>query len=79
MSEEQLPTHIQLALIAVQIIAVAVFLYFVIPHIKGENWKEKFIHNKTARSYLIVFVLILLFSWGMGLFFDTFFPVEELR
>lgn len=79
MNETELPSHISYMMIGLQIVAAIVFIYFVWPLIKKERWKEKFIDNKTARSILIVFVLILLFSWGLGVFFDTFFPVEELR
>jgi len=76
---EELPAHIQALIIAAQLLAFVVFLYFVIPLVKKEKWKEKFIENKTARSTLIVFALIMLFAWGLGAFFDAFFPVEELR
>lgn len=79
MTETELPAHIQYLLIALQVVAVIVFIYFVWPLVKKERWKEKFIDNKTARSTLIVFVLIFLFAWGLGAFFDAFFPVEELR
>lgn len=61
-----------------QIIAVVGFLFFVWPHIRAENWKEKFIHNKHAFSLLVVFVIIFVFVFGIGYFFDTFFPVERL-
>ncbi len=79
MPEEELPLMIQIALIAIQIIAVFVFFYLIWPYLKKERWKEKFIDNKTARSIIIVLVMIWLFSWGLGLFFDTFFPVEVLQ
>lgn len=79
MIENELPNSIQYLLIALQILAFAVFIYFIWPNIKAENWKEKFIENKTARSILIVFILILVFAWGLGAFFDAFFPVEPLR
>jgi len=79
MTENELPTSIQYLLIALQLIALAVFIYFVWPLIKSEDWKAKFIDNKTARSIIIVFILIFIFVWGLGAFFDAFFPVEELH
>ena len=79
MSESELPASIQYILIGLQLVALAVFLYFVWPYVKNEKWKEKFIENKTARSIIIVFLLIFFFAWGLGAFFDAFFPVEEMR
>lgn len=79
MSESELPTSIQFLLIALQLVALGVFVYFVWPLVKNEDWKAKFIDNRTARSILIVFILILGFVWGLGAFFDAFFPVEELK
>ncbi|WP_029407631.1 hypothetical protein [Thiomicrorhabdus sp. Milos-T2] len=79
MTETELPLSVQYLLIALQLVALAVFLYFVWPLVKKEDWKAKFIDNKTARSILIVFILIMTFVWGIGAFFDTFFPVEVLR
>ena len=79
MTENELPTSIQYLLIALQLTALAVFIYFVWPLIKSEDWKAKFIDNKTARSIIIVFILIFIFVWGLGAFFDAFFPVEELH
>ncbi|MEA1988914.1 MAG: hypothetical protein U9N57_06880 [Pseudomonadota bacterium] len=79
MTETELPTSIQYLLIALQLIALAVFIYFVWPLVKSEDWKAKFIDNKTARSIIIVFILIFVFVWGLGAFFDAFFPVEELH
>lgn len=79
MAENELPTSLQYLLIALQIVVFLIFLYLIWPNIKSENWKAKFIENKTARSILIVFIMILLFTWGLGAFFDTFFPIEEVR
>lgn len=79
MIEQDLPAGIQYLLIALQLIALAVFLYFVWPLIKSENWKEKFIDNKMARSILIVFVLIFIFVFGMGQLFDFLFPLEMVN
>jgi len=79
MTETEIPTSIQYFLIALQLIALGVFIYFVWPLIKSEDWKAKFIDNKTARSIIIVFILIFVFVWGLGAFFDAFFPVEELH
>ena len=79
MTENELPVTIQYLLIALQLIALAVFIYFVWPLVKSEDWKAKFIDNKTARSIIIVFILIFVFVWGLGAFFDAFFPVEELH
>jgi len=64
--------------IILPILALAFFLFLIWPHIKAENWKEKFIDNKQAFSLLVVFTLILLFVFGINIFFDTFFPVEIL-
>jgi len=79
MTESELPTSLQYLLIALQLIALGVFVYFVWPLIKSEKWKAKFYDNKTARSIIIVFILIFVFVWGLGAFFDAFFPVEVLR
>jgi len=79
MTETELPTSIQYLLIALQLIALAVFIYFVWPLVKSEDWKAKFIDNKTARSIIIVFILIFVFVWGLGAFFDAFFLVEKLH
>ncbi|MDX1352856.1 MAG: hypothetical protein R3254_07580 [Thiomicrorhabdus sp.] len=79
MTESELPTSLQFLLIALQLIALGVFLYLVWPLIKSEQWKAKFIENKTARSIIIVFILIFTFIWGLGAFFDYFFPIEKLH
>lgn len=78
MIETELPTSIQILLITIQILAVGLFLYLSWPYIRKERWREKFIENKTARSIIIVFILIFIFMYGMGVAFDTFFPVERL-
>lgn len=79
MTETELPASIQYLLIGLQLFALTIFLYFVWPLIKQENWKEKFIDNKTARSILIVFILVFLFVYGIGYLFDTLFPVETIN
>lgn len=79
MTESELPSSLQYLLIALQIIALGVFLYMIWPLVRSEDWKAKFIDNKTARSIIIVFILIFIFVWGLGAFFDYFFPVEELK
>ncbi|NPA71607.1 MAG: hypothetical protein GXO35_02135 [Gammaproteobacteria bacterium] len=78
MIETDLPPYIQYLLIAIQLAAVGVFIMLIWPHLKQEKWREKFIENRTARSIIIVFVLIFLFLYGMSAFFDAFFPVERL-
>jgi len=78
MTESELPAGIQYLLIGLQLFALVVFLYFVWPLVKSENWREKFIENKTARSILIVFVLIFAFVYGIGALFDALFPVQTL-
>jgi len=78
MTETELPNSIQYLLIAIQLIGAGVFLYLIWPYVRKERWREKFIENKTARSIIIVFVLIFLFMYGMGALFDTFFPIERL-
>lgn len=78
MTETQLPHSIQYLLLALQILALGIFLYFIWPQLKSEKWREKFIENKQAFSILIVFTLILVFVFGMGQFFDLFFPIERL-
>ncbi|VAW44668.1 hypothetical protein MNBD_GAMMA04-1931 [hydrothermal vent metagenome] len=78
MIESELPASIQYLLIGVQILATVGFLYMIWPYVRKERWREKFIENKSARSILIVFVIIFLFSYGMAAFFDAFFPVERL-
>lgn len=79
MTESELPSWLEYLFIVLQIIALAVFIYFVWPLIKNENWKAKFIDNKTARSILIVFILIISFVWGLTAFFGHFFPIQELK
>jgi len=79
LTEEALPAGIQYLLIGLQIFALIIFLYFIWPLVKSENWKEKFIENKTARSILIVFVLIFVFVFGLGQLFDFLFPLETLE
>jgi heme/copper-type cytochrome/quinol oxidase subunit 2 len=76
--ETDLPNYIQYLLIAVQLLAVGLFFYFIWPYLREEKWREKFFENKTARSIIIVFVLIFIFLYGMGIVFDTFFPIERL-
>ena len=78
MQETDLPAGVQYFLIALQVLALGIFLYFVWPLVKSEKWREKFIENKTARSILIVFVLIFVFVYGIGFVFDSLFPVERL-
>jgi len=79
MVEQALPESLQYLLIALQFVALGVFIYFIWPYVKNEEWKKKFIDNKTARSIIIVFILIFIFVYGLGAFFDAFFPVEELK
>lgn len=79
MVETELPVGIQYLLIGLQLLALGIFLYFIWPLVKSENWKEKFIENKTARSILIVFVLIFIFVYGIGALFDALFPVQTIR
>ncbi len=64
--------------IMLQILALVIFIALIWPYIKQENWKEKFIDNKQARSILIVFVVILLFTFGLSLLFENFYPIERL-
>lgn len=78
MTETDMPNNIQYLLIAIQLIGAGLFIYLIWPYVRKEKWREKFIENKTARSIIIVFVLIFLFSYGLGAFFDAFFPVERL-
>lgn len=78
MTETELPHSIQYMLLALQVFALGVFVYFIWTPLKKEKWREKFIENKQAFSILIVFVLILIFVFGLGQFFDVFFPVERL-
>ncbi len=78
MIETELPASIQYLLITIQIFATVGFLYIIWPYVRKERWREKFIENKSARSILIVFIIIFAFSYGMASFFDAFFPVERL-
>ena len=78
MLENELPNWLQYLLIALQLIGLAVFLYFIWPHFKAESWKEKFIDNKQAFSIIIVLILIFSFIYGIGLFFELLFPLERL-
>lgn len=78
MIETELPHYVQYFLITLQLIALGLFLYFIWPQIKSEEWRKKFIENKVALSIMIVFVLILLFVLGLGAFFDAFYPIERL-
>lgn len=78
MTETELPVALQYGLIGLQLLALAVFIYVIWPYVRSEAWRKKFIENKTARSLIIVFVLIFIFVYGMGAFFDAFFPIERL-
>lgn len=78
MIETELPASIQYLLITIQILATVGFLYIIWPYVRKERWREKFIENKSARSILIVFIIIFIFTYGMASFFDAFFPVERL-
>lgn len=69
----------EILVIILQVTALIFFIALIYPTIKAENWKEKFIENKQAKSVLIVFVLILGLMTLMGLYLDIFFPVEVLR
>ncbi len=69
----------EILVIILQVAALIFFIALIYPTIKAENWKEKFIENKQAKSVLIVFVLILGLMTLMGLYLDIFFPVEVLR
>ena len=62
----------------IQVAVLVLFILLIWPHIKNEDWKEKFIENKHAKSLLIVFVLIILMAIGLGAFFEAFFPVERI-
>jgi hypothetical protein len=75
----ELPSWLEIALVAVQIFAVGLFFWLIWPLVKAEKWKEKFIHNKQALSILIVFVLIFVFVYGMMALFDWLYPIETLK
>lgn len=75
----ELPIWLEYLLIGLQIGAVVLFIWLVWPLIKGEQWRKKFIENKQAFSILIVFIIVLVFAYGLGFLFDTLFPVETLR
>lgn len=75
----ELPIWLEYLLIGLQIGAVVLFIWLVWPLIKGEQWRKKFIENKQAFSILIVFIIVLIFAYGLGFLFDTLFPVETLR
>jgi hypothetical protein len=78
MIETDLPDYIQYLLIAVQLLAVGLFITLAWPYIRQEKWREKFIENKTARSIIIVFILIFIFLYGLGALFDFLLPIERL-
>lgn len=78
MVENELPNWLQYLLIALQLIGIGVFFYFVWPHFKAESWKEKFIDNKQAFSIIIVFIMIFSFIYGIGAFFELLFPIDRL-
>lgn len=67
-----------LVFLILKIVAFFLFIALIWPHIKAENWREKFIENKHAFSLIIVFILILLLILGITFTFDTLFPVETL-
>lgn len=74
-----LPEWLEYLLIAVQVFAFFLFLWLIWPLVKGEQWKEKFIHNKQALSILIVFILIFVFIYGLTALFEIIAPVETLK
>jgi|GEM_PF-1603794 len=78
MNEQELPHWLQYLLIALQLLAVGVFIYIIWPYLKAEPWKKKFVDNKQAFSIIIVLIMVFLFLFGIGSFFDFFFPVERL-
>lgn len=78
MIENDLPVWLQYVMIALQFLALGVFLYIIWPHLKAEAWKKKFINNKQAFSIIIVLLMVFVFLYGLGAFFDLFFPVERL-
>ncbi len=78
MTEQELPAWLQYLFIALQLFALVVFLYIIWPHLKGEQWKKKFIDNKQAFSIIVVLLMVFGFLYGLGAFFDAFFPVERL-
>lgn len=75
----ELPIWLEYSLIGVQIFALGLFLWLIWPLVKGEQWKEKFIHNKQAFSILIVFILIFIFTYGMVALFNWLIPTEMLN
>lgn len=68
----------ELLSLLLQLLVLALFGMLIWSSIKQENWHEKFIKNKQAKSLLIVFVLIFVFVYGITLFFDVLFPIETL-
>lgn len=66
-------------ILLLQLLVLIVFIALIWPTIKKENWKEKFIDNRHARSLLIVFALILVFVMTISIFFDTFYPLEVIE
>ncbi len=76
--ETNLPNYIQYLLIALQLFALGLFIYLIWPYVRQEKWREKFIENKTARSIIIVFILIFIFLYGLSALFDVLFPIEHL-
>ena len=57
-----------------QLLAVPLFLFLIWPHLKAENWKEKFIKNKDALALIIVLVAIFIFMQLMVWAFDALAP-----
>ncbi len=64
--------------IILQLAALILFIALIWGAVKNENWKEKFIDNKHARSLLIVFIIIFVFMTLTGIFLDRLFPIEYL-
>lgn len=78
MLENELPNWLQYLLVALQLVGLGIFLYFIWPHFKAESWRKKFIDNKQAFSIIIVFIMIFAFIYGVSTFFELLFPIERL-
>lgn len=75
----EFPAWFEYVFIALQVFTFFFFIWLIMPLVRGEKWKEKFIENKQALSVLIVFFLVFIFIYGMVAFFEWLAPIETLN
>lgn len=61
-----------------QLMVLGLFIWFIMPYIRQENWKEKFWNNPHAKALIIAFTVIGLSIFGFKMIFEWLVPPLEI-